>query len=260
MAADTRDLGRKERKLKRRRQRRLPGWRALRRRVRRLRRTSPSPGPDVSSYQGAIDWDAVAEAADFALIKVSEGRTVDDPQRRRNQVAAAKTNGLLVGAYHFAHPENNTAVDEAHHAVRAARDAGFRLSSRRKGLFRRTELPLILDYETADPQNEDEAWIKKFVDTIQKLTGVKPIIYGGSTLRERTKSNFGCELWLAAYVEEISPLLLPNGWWKLGPTFWQYTDGHSPSDAAGPKSCPGIGPCDMSQYRHTRRDLLKLAT
>lgn len=257
---DTRDLGKKEHKLKRRRKVRAPGWRKLKRKVRRLRGTKPNAGPDVSSFQGNIDWNAVADFADFALIKITEGRTVEDPNRLKNSAAAAKTEGLLIAPYHFAHPDNNDPRIEARHFVATARQAGFRLGHQRRGLFRRTELPGVLDYEVADPQRHDDKWIADFVDEYQKLTGQKPIIYGGSVLSERTTKNFGCRLWRAAYQQHYDAGLNPHGWWKIGPTFWQYTDGQIPNPAAGPKSCPGIGPCDMSLFRGTRRELLSLAT
>lgn len=238
-------------------------FRRLRRQVRRIGRTVPNPGPDVSMWNTDIDWDAVAEHSDFVFIKATEGRTYEDPtlvDRINLTREAAQKEGLLVGYYHFARPDNNSPSAEARHFVKTVREAGGYLGPQRIGLLRRTELPGVLDYEVYHPEGKDQQWINAFVKEYKRLTGQTPIIYGGHVLRERTNSNFGeCPLWLAAYVSDLSPTLLPEGWWKLGPTFWQYTDGVLPPDPAGPNECPGIGPCDMNFYRGDRRHLLKLS-
>lgn len=242
--------------------RRNRAYRRFRRKVRRIGRTTPNPGPDVSMWNPSVDWDKVAEYSDFIFLKASEGRTFEDPKLVERLAAARKASqseGLLVGYYHFARPDNNKPRDEARHFVETVREAGGYLGPQRRGLLRRTELPGVLDYEVYHPSNRDQTWIAEFVDEYKKLTGHAPIIYGGHVVRERTSLDFGCPLWLAAYVSELSPALLPVGWWKAGPTFWQYTDGKLPTQAAGPKECPGIGPCDMNMYRGNRRSLLSLA-
>lgn len=237
-------------------------YRWLRRKVRQVGRTTPNPGPDVSMWNASVQWDKVAEYSDFIFLKASEGRTYEDPtlvKRIAQAREASQSEGLLVGYYHFARPDNNPARAEARHFVETVREAGGYLGPRRRGILRRNELPGVLDYEVYHPKNRDQVWISEFVDEYKTLTGQTPIIYGGHVLRERTSLDFGCPLWLAAYVADLSPALLPTGWWKQGPTFWQYTDGTLPSPAAGPKECPGIGPCDMNFYRGTRRSLLSLA-
>lgn len=237
-------------------------WRRFRRKVRRIGQTVPNPGPDVSLWNASVDWDKAAEFADFCFLKASEGRTYEDPtlvKRISEARAAGQREGLLVGYYHFARPDNNDPRSEARNFVSTVREAGGYLGPQRHGLLRRNEMPGVLDYEVYHPDGKDEQWIRGWVNEYKRLTGQTPIIYGGHVLRERTESDFGCPLWLAAYVNELSPALLPPGWWKAGPTFWQYTDGKVPSDPAGPPACPGIGPCDMNFYRGDRRHLLKLA-
>ncbi|MDB6056640.1 MAG: glycoside hydrolase family 25, partial [Verrucomicrobiales bacterium] len=63
-------------------------------------------GVDVSSYQGpSINWaTAKANGISFAWAKATEGLTVDDADFTIN-MANAKAAGVLIGAYHFAHPE-----------------------------------------------------------------------------------------------------------------------------------------------------------
>lgn len=56
---------------------------------------------DVSSHQGEIDWDAVAnDGIGAAMIKATEGKGFIDPRFAQNWDAAADA-GLRRGAYHF---------------------------------------------------------------------------------------------------------------------------------------------------------------
>lgn len=55
--------------------------------------------PDVSFYQGNIDWDVMRSKTDTVIIRSSQA-TYEDPQFRVNW-AAAKQRGMLRGAYHF---------------------------------------------------------------------------------------------------------------------------------------------------------------
>ena len=61
-------------------------------------------GIDVSHWQGFIDWDRVAASGvDFAIVKATEGADVVDAWYLRNRNRARRA-GILVTAYHFAHP------------------------------------------------------------------------------------------------------------------------------------------------------------
>lgn len=59
-------------------------------------------GVDVSHHNGTIDWKTIAEKdkMTFVFIKATEGATVVDGMFSTNR-SAAKTAGLMVGAYHF---------------------------------------------------------------------------------------------------------------------------------------------------------------
>src|ERR1039458_4284516 len=63
-------------------------------------------GVDVSSYQGgSINWTSVKNTGvSFAWAKATEGLTVNDTTITNNEVNAAAA-GVLIGAYHFAHPK-----------------------------------------------------------------------------------------------------------------------------------------------------------
>jgi len=61
----------------------------------------PVRGVDVSSYQGPIDWTTLSrQGIAFAFIKATEGSGYEDERFQAN-LAAARTAGLRVGAYHF---------------------------------------------------------------------------------------------------------------------------------------------------------------
>jgi len=66
-------------------------------------------GIDVSKWQGTINWELVAEDGYvFSLVKAWEGMTYADPKFYTN-IDSGISEGLIVGAYHFIRPDNNTA-------------------------------------------------------------------------------------------------------------------------------------------------------
>src|SRR5579884_1683211 len=70
-------------------------------------------GIDVSSYQGQPNWTSVHNAGiAFAWAKATEGTTIVDGDFAYNEVNG-KNAGVLMGAYHFAHPNLNTPAAEA---------------------------------------------------------------------------------------------------------------------------------------------------
>src|SRR5437667_7870862 len=73
-------------------------------------------GIDVSSYQGgSINWTSVKGAGYlFAWAKATEGAGVNDADYVVN-VNNGKTAGVIMGAYHYAHPELNSPATEASH-------------------------------------------------------------------------------------------------------------------------------------------------
>ncbi|MBW8889979.1 MAG: lysozyme [Fibrobacteres bacterium] len=58
-------------------------------------------GVDVSHHQGPMDWDVLSgHGVRFAYIKATEGTDWNDPAYR-SHAEAARSRGLLVGAYHY---------------------------------------------------------------------------------------------------------------------------------------------------------------
>jgi GH25 family lysozyme M1 (1,4-beta-N-acetylmuramidase) len=138
-------------------------------------------GIDVSSYQGSdINWTNVkSSGVSFAWAKATEGVTISDADFTINAVNA-KAAGVYIGAYDFAHPENNTPAAEASHFWSVA---GNYIKA--DGL----SVQPVLDYETftasdnipvgatsyADWANQ---WCKYIVSTAAAAgVTVRPIIY-----------------------------------------------------------------------------------
>ena len=79
--------------------------------------SSPPPGgqhpsgPDVSNWQGSVDWNSVkSSGAAFAFMKASEGTDVVDQTFATNW-AQSRAAGIPVrGAYHFGHPGSSASA------------------------------------------------------------------------------------------------------------------------------------------------------
>jgi hypothetical protein len=97
---------------------------------------------DCSNAQGSINWVAVKNAGvQGAWLKATEGVTFNDSWYATNR-RRANVIGLRTGAYHFARPENNSAVAEADHFSHVIGKPG------------RRDLKPVLDMEGKG----DEAW------------------------------------------------------------------------------------------------------
>ena len=143
-------------------------------------------GVDVNGAKGAIDWRRVkADGIGFAFVKATEGRTFDDERFSFNR-RAAKAAGLVVGAYHYARPDNNTPEAEAEHFLRVARP-------------KRGELLPALDWETDPPT---AAWALRFLRAVESEIGRPPILYTYPEFLRRTGhlSDFHCyPLWYSRF-------------------------------------------------------------
>jgi len=164
-------------------------------------------GIDVSHHQGNINWTLVAnDGKTFAFVKATEGFTYDDPKFQLNMINGVNA-GVVMGAYHFARPDNNAATDEANHFVSVAGDYignGF--------------LPPVLDLE--DPNSYTHLdqlytptqltnWVQTWMNRVEELSGVRPIIYLSShyaNFLQASLNTYG--LWIAK--PGTSPTSPPN--------------------------------------------------
>lgn len=189
------------------------------------------PGIDVSNHQGSVNWASVKSAGiSFAIAKATEGTTFTDAFINQN-IAGMKKNGIIPGAYHFAHPGSD-ATTQANHftsVVKAANGGSF------SGL-----LQLVLDLEVTDGTTPAHvfAWTQTFVARVEAVTGRPCIIYTGFYFWRDSvgnpNNNLNCPLWLAAYVPESETAsLTPAAWASVGWAFWQYTDSGSVAGVSG---------------------------
>lgn len=199
------------------------------------KRRKVKDGVDISANNGQIEFRLLAKHAGFVIAKATEGQTFNDSKFESHR-QRARAAGIPFGAYHFARPDNNSPEDEVEHLLRVA------------GKPRRGDLPHTLDYEVYRPGGGDQQWISRWVNSYEYRTGHKPLIYGGSVLRERTSINFGCKLWIPFYnIEAPSGNWLPAGWRSQGYTIWQYSES---------AHLPGIaGPTDINHWRGSLYDL-----
>lgn len=178
-------------------------------------------GIDVSSYQGAIDWQQVAgDGVEFAIIRLgirgygNEGRLVLDERFIRN-IEGASAAGIDVGVYFFTQaltPEE--AREEAEFVIEAL--APYNL-----------QCTVVLDVEDVNAEGARtnvltmEQWTDNciaFFDRIQEA-GYRPMIYGNlktfMLMLDLTRIE-QYPKWFAAYT--------PYFYYPYAFTIWQYTD------------------------------------
>ena len=152
-------------------------------------------GIDVSSYQGSaqtppthITWSSVKGARiTFAWAKATEGLTYVDADFVYN-VTNARNAGVLIGAYHFAHPDTHPGTSGADEEAAAFWNvAGSYIKTNGNAYL----MPM-LDAEVASPgtQSAVSAWVNEWCQDIVndgKANGVvvPPVVYTYISLGER---------------------------------------------------------------------------
>jgi len=165
---------------------------------------------DVSNVNGRVNFAALRKAGVKAVwLKATEGLTFNDRDYHAFRKAANKA-GLRVGAYHFAHPENHTAVAEAGHFAKVI------------GRPHRTDLRPVLDFETfADVKPEAlDFWARRFNQVVKEDIGVVPVFYSYPDFIHNLRPNkpIGNGLWLASYSKNDGkdhPFEVPAPWKRV---------------------------------------------
>lgn len=173
----------------------------------------PIIGVDVSSYQGEIDWESLAEQnISFAFIKATEGSSLIDRCFEANWMNASKTN-LRIGAYHFFSFES---------PGEAQADLFINTVSPVDGM-----LPPVIDVEYYGGYMSErdinvsavKSELRILIDRITAAYGIKPIIY---TTKEAYDTivgdDEGCDLWIRSVYSEVRS--------DINWTFWQYSNRH----------------------------------
>jgi GH25 family lysozyme M1 (1,4-beta-N-acetylmuramidase) len=192
-----------------------------------LAAATQTPGIDVSSWQGNVDWASWwSQGMKFAFVKATEGTTYRNPYFAQ-QYNGSYNVGMTRGSYHFALPDNSSGTAQADWFV--GHGGGWSADGR--------TLPGVLDIEYNPygatcyglSQASMRSWIAAFTARYKALTGRDAIIYSTTswwTTCTGNTSQFAASnpLWIARY--NTTPGTLPAGWAYY--TFWQYTD--SPLD------------------------------
>lgn len=142
-------------------------------------------GIDISSYQSDIDLSKIS--ADFVIVKATEGISYVSPVCDR-QYQQAKKLGKLLGIYHFARPEYNSAYSEVEFFLKNV-----------KGYL--GQCAIFLDWESAGLWNV--SWALQWLQYFKHKTGIAPVFYTyESVLRGYDWSpvaKAGFKLWAAKY-------------------------------------------------------------
>ncbi len=190
--------------------------------------SSPVPGIDVSHYQGTINWASVKAAGiKFAWIKATEGTSVRDSQFNANYTHAYN-NGVIRGAYHFAHPDLSSGSAQATYF--ANHGGGWSKDN--------LTLPGMLDLEGGCYGKSTAAmrtWISDFHSTYKSKTGRDMVIYTSPSWWNTCTGGWSgmsskSPLWVASWTSAANPTL-PKGF--SSSTVWQYTDSGSVHGVSG---------------------------
>lgn len=207
-------------------------------------------GIDVSGHQTSINWRTVADAGySFAIVKATGGGTYTNP-RYRDQISGARSVGMVVGHYAYAHeltfeahqPQGRYSPEqEADHFV-ATID------------WQPGDL-VALDIEDPDAHGNLSDWALRWLRRVEARLGVRPLVYTyPSYVTERglgTAELARYPLWQATYYTPYrdAPPPRPLGQWPAW-TIWQWSGGTPVTGIAFPT--------DENIFPGDRDDLLAL--
>lgn len=197
----------------------------------------PVYGLDIYHGDPISNWSDVAKQNAFVFLKATEGTTYIDPTflKRRDD---ARSVGLLVGAYHFFHPNLNP-ITQANHFLSVVGD------------LQKGDLPCVLDFESHDGISvaNQIAMALQFLKIVEDKTGLIPIIYASPSFINEIGNPEDLKkypLWVANYG--VNAPHIPKPWDQY--TFWQMSDS---------AIIPGIiGHCDKDLFNGSIDELRTL--
>lgn len=204
----------------------------------------PVQFPDVSSWQGVIDWTVMSTKTDVIYIRAGYGNNGFDPKALEN-CANARANGILFGLYWY---------------VKAGKDFRLHIDSFQQVIDEvKPALPPVFDCEytdyTTNIKNLTTQWLAKLYNN-WTTTRDNPIIYTRATWwnekTSRTDWPKQCKLWTAHYTTAAQPAI-PDDWGKVAVprtwTFWQYSaNGNGKGDEYG---VDGSYDIDLNRFNGT---------
>ncbi len=200
-------------------------------------------GIDVSYWQGVRsqqDWnDAYASGRVFAFIRATHYSTIGESEAHgspdpyfQDNIAFARSAGMLAGAYHYARPDLRSPSVEAEFFLAYARPyitPGY--------------LPPMLDMEgdTSGPVGADNHsdWANQWMDYVSDRTGVSSMVYCNYTWARNylyaidtshplVFARWSCPADVHTDVPRLSNGSVASTWpWSTW-TFWQYCGGPVP--------------------------------
>lgn len=197
-------------------------------------RTAP-PFPDVNRYHPINDLAAFKAAKPTAVgFRVHSDLSGEDPSGKAADAAGA---ALGIPRLGYDYETDGTAGDFL---------ALFPPAPGR--------IPVLDAEYKGITMHEAEAWIA----AVQPVYNRWPVLYGHALLNTWTPSPGSvlrkCPSWQATYGMELRPVP-----WAMPPIVWQYSDGATKWPSPGPRSFPGVGPCDMNALLIPVADLRKMA-
>ena len=178
-------------------------------------------GYDISSYQSVGTGDS---AKNFLIMKATEGTGYVDKSCDKHY-QRAKSQGKLLGVYHFARPDLNKGTDGA------KKEAQY-FYNNCKNYFK--EAIVVLDWEQPGTTGQ-VSWAKAWLDEVYRLSGVRPLIYmSASVVNGNNWSSISgyYGLWIAGYPNKYNVKNPPTpsvndmpykiGSWKFW-VIWQYS-------------------------------------
>lgn len=205
-------------------------------------RMYPVRGVDVSSYQGAVDWDVLSgQGIGFAYIRATEGSSTQDARFSFNWEHACKT-GLTVGAYHY-FSFDSSADAQADNFIRT-------VPVRSDALPPAVDLELYGNKRLHPPAKpETDKLLSELLRRLEEHYGKKPVIY----VTQRTYDLYisGGYADYAVWIRDVitKPSLPDKKLW----TFWQYTDRQKLPGYKGSERF-----IDMNVFRGTKAEFDRL--
>ena len=161
-------------------------------------------GIDVSHHQGDIDWSLVGtdKNIQFVYIKATEGATHKDKRYSKN-IQGAKSNGLLVGSYHYL--RNTSCISQQF----------INFSS----LVDKNMQDLIPMVDVEDKVDKDS--IQLFCELIKKHYGKYPMIYGtNSSFNKYCAPYFNNFYLMIGRYDTEAPVIKGKGHYNI----WQFSE------------------------------------
>lgn len=164
-------------------------------------------------FSGSADWIVTDPHAQGTIVKVSQGTGYVNP-KYEYQYSLAKTNGRLLGLYHYA--GGNDPIAEATYFLNHIQE-------------KIGEAVLAIDWE----QYQNAAWgntnwVRKFVDEVHRQTNVWPLIYvQESAIWQVANCANDCGLWVAKYPSmnwhswQVPDMQVNTAPWSVY-TLWQF--------------------------------------